>query len=280
MRYILLFICGLMITNLAAQNPKPDKIVKKDNTQIEARVIEIMDNQVKYRRFSNLDGPVYSISKSELAVIVYANGETELFGNQLTNTPDPEKKPPTTTGTQLSTQTSYAIPAKTTSSERSESQSYKGLIKYGEFGYCRFGDYTSNIGGLYLGVAYGYRFNRVFSLEGLFGYGTYFPDNQTGQIGITKLNSYYLIPKATTRIYFSKESNSALFISGGYGYAGSSGEFQDYMQKGTPTYKLEGYSGVAYEIGGGLLFGSFAFTADYLATSSFGMVKLGLKYGL
>lgn len=62
-------------------------MIRKDNTHIEARVLEITESQVKYRRFSNLDGPIYTINKSELAVIIYTNGETELFGSSGASTP-------------------------------------------------------------------------------------------------------------------------------------------------------------------------------------------------
>lgn len=64
------FICN-------AQDVKPDKIFKKDGTKIESKVLEITPSEIKYKKFSNLDGPTYSILKTEIILIEYASGEVE-----------------------------------------------------------------------------------------------------------------------------------------------------------------------------------------------------------
>ena len=56
-----------------------DKINKTDNTIIEAKVIEISSSEIKYKKFSNLNGPTYTISKGEVQMIIYENGEKETF---------------------------------------------------------------------------------------------------------------------------------------------------------------------------------------------------------
>lgn len=63
--------CG----SLSAQ----DLIVKTDATQVEARVLEISPEQIRYKRFSNPDGPTYVLPVAAVDHIRYANGETESF---------------------------------------------------------------------------------------------------------------------------------------------------------------------------------------------------------
>ncbi len=56
-----------------------DVIVKKNGDTIVSKVLEIDDTVVKYKKFSNLEGPTYSIAKAEVNCINYENGEKETF---------------------------------------------------------------------------------------------------------------------------------------------------------------------------------------------------------
>lgn len=56
-----------------------DLIVKRDASQIEARVTEVAPEVVRYKRFSNPDGPTYVLPVAEIDYIRYANGEVERF---------------------------------------------------------------------------------------------------------------------------------------------------------------------------------------------------------
>lgn len=76
MKKLLLFLMLLSATNAFAQ----DVIVKKDGSTIVSKVIEITSTEVKYKKFSNLNGPTYTIAKNELQAINYENGENETFG--------------------------------------------------------------------------------------------------------------------------------------------------------------------------------------------------------
>lgn len=58
-----------------------DLIVRRDSSRVEARVSEISPESVRYRRFSNPDGPVYVLPVAEVAYIRYANGEVERFAS-------------------------------------------------------------------------------------------------------------------------------------------------------------------------------------------------------
>lgn len=69
--------CGAMTA--AAQ----DLIVKTDASQVEARVLEISPDAVRYKRFSNPDGPTYVLPVAEIRYIRYANGEVEYYAKEV-----------------------------------------------------------------------------------------------------------------------------------------------------------------------------------------------------
>ncbi len=56
-----------------------DLIVKTDATKVEAKVTEITPDAVRYKRFSNPDGPTYVVPLADISYIQYANGEKEVF---------------------------------------------------------------------------------------------------------------------------------------------------------------------------------------------------------
>lgn len=56
-----------------------DLIVRTDSSRIEARVTEIAPETVRYKRFSNPDGPTYILPAGSIAYIRYANGEVDRF---------------------------------------------------------------------------------------------------------------------------------------------------------------------------------------------------------
>ncbi len=75
MKKILLIITSFMTLCLNAQ----DYITKKTGDDIKAKVLEITTSEIKYKKFDNLDGPTYSISKSEILMIRYENGTKDIF---------------------------------------------------------------------------------------------------------------------------------------------------------------------------------------------------------
>ena len=74
--------CG--IAAAAAQ----DLIVKTDASKIEASVLEVSPDAVRYKRFSNPDGPTYVLPVAEIHYIQYANGEKEFYSEAPATTPE------------------------------------------------------------------------------------------------------------------------------------------------------------------------------------------------
>ena len=69
-----------------------DIIYKTDGTEIKAKVIEIDENVVKYKNFDQLDGPLRSIGKIQVFLIIYANGQREKFETPKKEEMQPEPK--------------------------------------------------------------------------------------------------------------------------------------------------------------------------------------------
>ena len=56
-----------------------DVIVKKDGSTILTKVLEVNQLDIKYKKFSNQNGPTYTINKSEVMAINYEGGDKDTF---------------------------------------------------------------------------------------------------------------------------------------------------------------------------------------------------------
>ncbi|MBD5287085.1 MAG: hypothetical protein HDS27_06110 [Bacteroides sp.] len=56
-----------------------DVITKTDGTKLDAKVEEITETVIKYRKASNPTGPVYTIPISSVATVLYENGDMDSF---------------------------------------------------------------------------------------------------------------------------------------------------------------------------------------------------------
>lgn len=59
-----------------------DIMILKSGEEIQSKVEEIGTDIVKYHKFENLTGPMYTIEKSKIFMIKYQNGTKELFDTQ------------------------------------------------------------------------------------------------------------------------------------------------------------------------------------------------------
>ena len=96
---LLAAICGVFTA--AAQ----DLIVKTDSTKVEAKVIEITPENVRYKRFSNPEGPTYVLPVVEIHYIRYANGETEYYTRSVPAMPLTPATPATPEASETMSQT-------------------------------------------------------------------------------------------------------------------------------------------------------------------------------
>ena len=103
MKYVLI---GLLLACSAIAFSQ-DIITKKNGDDIKAKVTEITDAQVKYKKWESLDGPVYNIPISDVFMVKYENGKKDFFGNNQPVTSSASKPAPTTSKTVSSQPTSY-----------------------------------------------------------------------------------------------------------------------------------------------------------------------------
>lgn len=56
-----------------------DVIVLRSADEIEAKVVSVSDEVISYRRWDNLEGPMYNMDKSKVLFIKYQNGVKDVF---------------------------------------------------------------------------------------------------------------------------------------------------------------------------------------------------------
>jgi len=79
MKKLLLFFTVLLSDyNLVSAQ---DYIVKTNADIIKGKVESVEQSEIKYKKFENIDGPVYSVLKKEVYVVVYANGLIDTITN-------------------------------------------------------------------------------------------------------------------------------------------------------------------------------------------------------
>ena len=61
------------------KNEECDLIILNNGDDISVKVVEITSNEIKYKKCDNVNGPIYSIQKSEVFTIRYSNGSKEII---------------------------------------------------------------------------------------------------------------------------------------------------------------------------------------------------------
>lgn len=80
--YLLSIVLMLVFTtNMLSQ----DKMFLKSGENIESKILEVKVDEVKYKKYSNLDGPTFTIAKKDIHMVIYENGETEIFKEESVN---------------------------------------------------------------------------------------------------------------------------------------------------------------------------------------------------
>lgn len=74
-----LFFLLAALTWGLGQAAAQDTIVKTDSKSILVKILEISPSEVRYKRFSNPDGPTFVLPVADIAHIVYQNGERDDF---------------------------------------------------------------------------------------------------------------------------------------------------------------------------------------------------------
>ena len=65
-----------------------DKIYRNNGKIVEAKILEIGSDEIRYKEFNNPDGPVYILETDKIKKIVFENGKSQQFHDNLK---DPER---------------------------------------------------------------------------------------------------------------------------------------------------------------------------------------------
>jgi len=80
--FSILFFTIIFSNNLCFSQ---DLITKKTSEDIQSKVLEVTSTEIKYKKFDNLDGPIFTLLKSEVAMIRYENGTKDIFNEETNN---------------------------------------------------------------------------------------------------------------------------------------------------------------------------------------------------
>lgn len=75
----ILIMCTLLFAGISQALPQ-DILLMKNGDEIETKIIEIGINEIKYKKYSHLDGPNHVCLKSDVFMIKYENGSKDVFG--------------------------------------------------------------------------------------------------------------------------------------------------------------------------------------------------------
>jgi hypothetical protein len=236
-----------------------DVIFKNDKTELKAKVSEITETGIKYKKWDNLDGPVYTISKSEVFMILYSNGQKEIIKPSTLNEPGNQAGANAVVITNTSTQNDLASQVtKSTTNNIDTTIDYKNLkIKYKP---------TRLIVGLQSPVSVGfeYEFRVVKNILNLgVSYSYAFPadeDIYSYSFGSVYASLYAPINRLTGNY---KKQNQGLFIFGRAGYGAASTGYLDY------------YGEKIRESSGGF---TWSMGVDYLFTNGFGLTFYSTEF--
>lgn len=82
LKYIFCFLFVTIASNIVVAQ---DMIVTHDGTIIKAKVTKVGATEVEYKKWTNQDGPIYTIKVSNLIAINYQNGDKDTFSNLPSN---------------------------------------------------------------------------------------------------------------------------------------------------------------------------------------------------
>lgn len=75
----------LLISLCAISAKAQDKIYLKSGKNVEAKILEVNVEDVKYKMFSYLDGPTFTVLKTDIQIVIYQNGESQIFEEKKTS---------------------------------------------------------------------------------------------------------------------------------------------------------------------------------------------------
>ena len=77
-KFFSIILCLLSIFTIQAD----DVIVLRNSTRIDAKILEVSDTEIKYKKANNLNGPTFIQKVETISVIIYENGDVVSYADQ------------------------------------------------------------------------------------------------------------------------------------------------------------------------------------------------------
>lgn len=90
MKKTTLLLLSLLSMTVVAQ----DIIVTQDEKRIDAKILEVSNSEIKYKKYSYQDGPTFVISIAEVNSILYENGDVQMYSRQMEQEQETEQSTP------------------------------------------------------------------------------------------------------------------------------------------------------------------------------------------
>jgi len=85
MKFTVYLLLPAFLMLLSSDVFSQDKIYLKNGENINVKILEVNLDDLKYKKFSNQEGPLYTIIKSDIHMVIYENGETDIFKSTNSN---------------------------------------------------------------------------------------------------------------------------------------------------------------------------------------------------
>jgi len=79
-------ILTVILTSIILFSSAQDLIIYQDGSEKQAKVLKINNDNVVFKKYSNLNGPEYTESKSNIFMIKYEGGDKDIFNNNIAPT--------------------------------------------------------------------------------------------------------------------------------------------------------------------------------------------------
>lgn len=80
-----LFLLNIAIFFLNSVNAQDTIHIKSETTVLKVKIMEVNLTNLKYKKFSSPDGPIYTIEKKKIDKVVYQNGDIEVYSDDNSN---------------------------------------------------------------------------------------------------------------------------------------------------------------------------------------------------
>ena len=196
-----------------------DLITFKNGEELKAKVIELTIDGVRYKKWDNVDGPIYVTEKSKVFMIKYQNGSKDMFDNTPNKTMSPQ------------------APQPKVNSEAYQSSGYFTGDHIVKAGYGLYGLSSGGSSESYSGIALGVerKLNPNFAIEG----GLEYNWKSTSASGASATVSIFT--GSVDGKYYITEAFQGLYIGGRVGYSSVDVSFS---VNGSSTRASKGFLGL------------------------------------